>query len=66
VRRFFTFVVPLAFVSYEPALYLIGRPDPLGLPDMVRLLSPLAAVIMALLARYGWAQGVRHYQSTGS
>jgi ABC-2 type transport system permease protein len=66
VRRFFTFVVPLAFVSYEPALYLLGRPDPLGLPDVARLLSPLAAIVMALLARYGWQQGVRHYQGTGS
>ena len=66
VRRFFTFVVPLAFVSYEPALFVLGRPDPLGLPDGARLLSPLAAVLMALVARSGWQQGVRHYQSTGS
>ena len=66
VRRFFTFVIPLAFVNYEPALYLLGRPDPLGLPDGVRLLSPLAAIVMACLAWLGWQQGVRHYQSTGS
>jgi ABC-2 type transport system permease protein len=66
VRRFFTFVVPLAFVNYEPALYLLGRPDPLGLPDAARLLSPVAALIMAALARTAWQQGVRHYQSTGS
>ena len=66
VRRFFTFVVPLAFVNYEPALYLLGRPDPLGLPDVTRLLSPVAALAMAALARFGWRQGVRHYQSTGS
>ena len=66
VRRFFTFVVPLAFVNYEPALFLLGRPDPLGLPDAVRLLSPLAAVVMVLLARVAWQQGVHHYQSTGT
>jgi ABC-2 type transport system permease protein len=66
VRRFFTFVVPLAFVNYEPALYLLGRADPLGLPNVVRVLSPAAALVMGLLARYGWQQGVRHYQSTGS
>jgi ABC-2 type transport system permease protein len=66
VQRFFTFIVPLAFVNYEPTLFLLGRPDPLGLPAVVRLLSPLAAVIMALLARYAWQQGVQHYQSTGS
>jgi ABC-2 type transport system permease protein len=66
VRRFFTFVVPLAFVNYEPALYLLGRPDPLGLPDTMRLMSPLAAIVMVVVARIGWQQGVRHYQSTGS
>jgi ABC-2 type transport system permease protein len=66
VRRFFTFVIPLAFVNYEPTLYLLGRADPLGLPDATRVLSPLAALIMAVLARYGWQLGVRHYQSTGS
>jgi ABC-2 type transport system permease protein len=66
IRRFFLFVVPLGFVNYEPALYLLGKPDPLGLPDGVRLLSPLAAVAIGLVARSGWQQGIRHYQSTGS
>ncbi len=66
VRRFFTFVVPLAFVSYQPALYLLGRTDPLGLPPFVGVLSPLAALVMAGLAHLGWQQGVRHYQSAGS
>lgn len=66
VRRFFTFVVPLAFVNYEPALYLLGRDDPLGLPGAARVLSPLAAVVMVLAARWGWRLGIRHYQSTGS
>jgi ABC-2 type transport system permease protein len=66
VRRFFTFVVPLAFVSYQPALYLLDRPDPLGLPSEARLMGPVAACLMVLAARYAWNLGVRHYQSTGS
>jgi ABC-2 type transport system permease protein len=66
LRRFATFVLPLAFVSYYPALYLLDRPDPLGLPDWMRVLSPLAAVVLAGLAYVGWSLGVRHYQSTGS
>jgi ABC-2 type transport system permease protein len=66
VRRFFTFVVPLAFVAYQPALYLLGREDTLGLPGYVPLLSPLAAALMAILAYAGWQRGVRQYQSTGS
>jgi ABC-2 type transport system permease protein len=66
LRRFVTFVLPLAFVSYYPALYLLDRPDALGLPEPVRLLSPLAALLMSGLAWLGWTAGVRHYQSTGS
>ncbi len=66
VRRFFTFVIPLAFVNYEPALYLLGRPDPLGLPEAARLMSPLAAAALAIVARFAWQLGIRHYQSTGS
>jgi len=66
VRRFATFILPIAFVSYYPTLFLLDRPDPLGLPDWTRVLSPLAALALAGVAWYGWRVGVRHYQSTGS
>ena len=66
VRRFATFVLPLGFVSYYPTLYLLDRPDPFGLPDWTRLLSPVAALALAVVASYGWHIGVRRYQSTGS
>ncbi len=66
LKRFVTFVVPLAFVDYFPALLILGRPDPLGLPPWVGLLSPVAAAICGLIAWQVWAIGVRHYQSTGS
>jgi ABC-2 type transport system permease protein len=66
MRRFATFVLPLAFVSYYPALYLLNRADPAGLPDWARLLSPVAAIALSGLAYVGWSLGVRHYQSTGS
>ena len=29
-----TFVLPLAFVNWYPCLYLLGRDDPFGLPDV--------------------------------
>ncbi len=66
LRRFVTFVVPLGFVSYYPSLYLLGRPDSLGLPSWVGLLSPVAALGFALLAGGAWSLGVRHYASVGS
>ena len=39
-RRFFTFVVPLACVSYYPTLGLLERADPLGSPAYVHWLTP--------------------------
>ena len=66
LKRFVTFVLPLAFVSYYPSLYLLNRPDALNLPPFVRLLSPLAALAVCTLAAYAWRQGTRFYQSTGS
>lgn len=66
LRRFVTFVVPLAFVSYYPMLYLLDRSDPLGLPRWTGLLSPVAAAAFALVAAAAWSVGVRHYTSVGS
>jgi ABC-2 type transport system permease protein len=66
IQRFFTYVVPLVFVSYLPALYILERPDPLGLPPFLQLCSPIVAVAFLLVARFCWALGVRHYQGTGS
>jgi ABC-2 type transport system permease protein len=66
LRNLLAFVVPLAFVSYYPALVLLDRADPLGLPDGVRFAGPAAAVAAAFLARTVWRIAVRHYQSTGS
>lgn len=61
-----TFVVPLAFVNWQPALYVLDRPDPFGLPAALRFASPAVAAVVALLAALAWRTGVRHYRSTGS
>ncbi len=66
LRRFATFVVPLAFVSYYPALFILDRSDPFSLPSWLGVLTPLAAAIFAAAASFAWSIGVRHYQSTGS
>ena len=66
IRRFFTFVIPAIFLNYYPALYVLGKPDPLGLPPATALLSPLAGVGVLALALAFWNYGLRHYQSTGT
>ncbi len=65
-RNVLIFVIPMAFVNYFPALYLLGRPDPLGLPYFMRFLFPLASAMMMAPALKFWDYGVNHYKSTGS
>ncbi|WP_433423836.1 ABC transporter permease [Microtetraspora malaysiensis] len=61
-----TYVLPLAFVNWQPGLYVLGRADPLGLPYALRFLSPAAAAALAVVAAFAWRAGVRRYRSTGS
>ncbi|RPK50364.1 hypothetical protein EES39_05945 [Streptomyces sp. ADI92-24] len=61
-----TFVVPLAFVNWLPALYVLGREYPLGLPDWVAFLPPVVAVGCWVVAGLAWRAGLRAYRSTGS
>lgn len=61
-----TFVVPVAFVNWYPSLFVLDRPDPLGLPDAMRFASPVAALVLGGLAALAWRTGLRRYQSTGS
>ncbi|MGW7264771.1 ABC transporter permease [Streptomyces sp. NPDC054842] len=61
-----TFVLPLAFVNWLPALYVLGRPYPLDLPVWVAFTPPLVAVGCCALAGLVWRVGLRSYRSTGS
>ncbi|WUX20850.1 ABC transporter permease [Streptomyces sp. NBC_01438] len=61
-----TFVVPLAFVNWLPALYVLGRPYPLDLPDRVAFLPPVVAALCWVVAGLAWRVGLRAYRSTGS
>jgi ABC-2 type transport system permease protein len=64
--RILVWVVPLAFVNWLPALFVLGRTDPFGLPAVLQFASPAVAVVLAVLASVAWRTGVRHYRSTGS
>jgi ABC-2 type transport system permease protein len=66
MREVFTFIIPMAFINYYPALYLLDRPDPFGLPGWTPFLSPLVAGAVFAVSLAVWRFGVRHYQSTGS
>ncbi|MEU0158075.1 ABC transporter permease [Streptomyces sp. NPDC006261] len=61
-----TFVVPLAFVSWLPTLYVLDREYPLDLPQWVAFLPPVVAVGFGALAGLAWRAALRTYRSTGS
>jgi viologen exporter family transport system permease protein len=65
-RGLFAYALGFGFVAYQPALALLGRTDPLGLPAWAGYSSSLVALVVALAAAAVWRSGVRHYRSTGS
>ncbi|HEX6819508.1 MAG TPA: ABC-2 family transporter protein [Ktedonobacterales bacterium] len=66
LRRFFLFVVPLAFGTFVPTCYLLSRALPFGLPSFAAFIAPLVACLCLLLACVAWRFGVRRYQSVGN
>jgi ABC-2 type transport system permease protein len=61
-----TFLLPLAFVNWVPAAYLLDRPYPVGLPQWAAFCPPLVAVAFCVPAGLAWRAGLRSYRSTGS
>lgn len=66
VRRASTFVLPVAFVAYLPALALLGRDDPMGLPGWMSWSGAPVALLAWLVALLLWRAGLRHYTGAGS
>jgi ABC-2 type transport system permease protein len=65
-RRLFTYVVPMAFVSWVPTCHLLGIADPLHLPAALGPAGPLAAAAAVAVAAVLWRGAVRRHRSTGS
>jgi ABC-2 type transport system permease protein len=66
LRSLVVFLLPVAFVAYFPALYVLDKPDELGFPDALRFASPLVAVVAWFAAGAIWSAAVRRYRSVGS
>ncbi|HKI75341.1 MAG TPA: ABC-2 family transporter protein [Pseudomonadales bacterium] len=66
-RKFFTFVVPLACISYFPVVAILGVDDPLGTSRVFQVMAPGTGLLFLwlMVVIFKWA-GVRHYTSTGS
>lgn len=65
LARFFTFVLPNAFVAYLPAVAILGVADPTGLPGWLAWCTPLVALWTMSLAALAWRAGLRRYVGAG-
>ena len=61
VKKFFTFVIPLALVNYYPLLYIIGRST-----NKLYIISPLLSILFVIPCYIVWKIGLKKYRSTGS
>jgi ABC-2 type transport system permease protein len=66
LRDFFTYILPAIFLNYYPALYILGKPDPLHYTPTGYFIAPLAGFGVLWLALVFWRFGIRHYQSSGT
>jgi ABC-2 type transport system permease protein len=66
IRLVLGWAIPLAYVAYVPAQYLLDAANPLELPPWLVLTTPLVTAATVLVSYGAWRTGIRHYQSTGS
>jgi ABC-2 type transport system permease protein len=67
LKNVFTYIIPVAFVLYFPALVVFGRLPSFGhFPQEVAYFCPLLGMLVFLLALVFWRISIRRYQSTGT
>jgi viologen exporter family transport system permease protein len=62
IQFMLSWIIPFGFASFYPTTHFLGRND----FNTYFHLTPLVAVVFALLAVVVWNQGVRNYSSTGT
>lgn len=65
-QRFFTFLIPLACVSYFPLLAVLEKESIFLVPLWFCYVSPIAGILFLIVALKLWKLGERYYCSTGS
>lgn len=66
LRAVFLWIVPVGFASYFPAVVVLGKSDPLGLPAWTGWLAPAVSATFLVFSLVLWSAAVRRYRSTGS
>lgn len=65
LRRLLGYGAAMAFIAWIPAIYILDKPRPDGMPTWLSFVSPLVAVLAMLVAGRIWRMSVRAYRSAG-
>ena len=65
-RVLVTCFIPVAFLNYYPARWLLGKTAPGDPLYFLSFLAPFVALVLLGIAAFVWKEGLRHYNSTGS
>lgn len=66
IQVILTVALPFAFVTYYPAMVLLGKQDVGLFPSWLGWLSPLVAALLFWLAYRFWFYGLRRYEGAGN
>ena len=61
-----TFLIPLGFISYYPASFLLDKTKEVLYHPYLPMLTPVVAIVFLLLALAFWKIGLKNYKSTGT
>jgi ABC-2 type transport system permease protein len=65
-RVLVTCFIPVAFINYYPARWLLAKTAPGDPWYFLSFLSPVVAAVLLAIAALVWRKGLRQYNSTGS
>lgn len=65
-RNIFTYIFPLACISYFPILPILGKADVLGTSYIFQCSCPIIGLIFLAIAIFIWGKGLNWYVSTGT
>ncbi len=63
VLMFLTYILPMAFINYYPALYILEREDS---GNILNFMTLPVSFLLAGIAAIVWKKALNHYSSTGS
>lgn len=66
IKVSFTYILPLAFISYYPASIFLKRNSGAGIVSYYGYLTCLVGAVFFLITYWIWTRGIKHYEGSGS